>query len=357
MDAIYEPIDKVFSTEGTEWHGKADHRPEGITDDVVEPILFPIEEFTPNITDGGETFTMGGFKSVVADLRHRDDLKEVQVSEDEDGEPVMGDLRMLPLHMAKESYTVIENRDLWEMTRDALRGVDSKISCVGTLGKCQYFFISVILGDEPTFKVNGDEFAGNFNVITSHNGTMAVEAYDSLTRIVCMNTLKWSRSRKGELDFKVYHSKNSALAIRNMGDIINDILSGRVEFRNQMEFLADRSCTETLAREIIAGWLTKGKKEMTTRGANRTDEIVRLFKYGQGNKGKTFYDLLNGVTEYFTSGEGTGKDASTAKKWAKSEFGAAADHKRDMVNLLTASDDDIRSLAERGKKMIKEFGD
>lgn len=333
---IEKPVDKVYSLEeiGLSWHGLDDLVPE-INRESVRPILAPIK--TGEIQFEG--FPLKGYKSIVADYRGiRDDLEEID--------------QVCPLHVSKESYQEIDNLSLFECAEDALRGVDAKISSVGTLSRGKVFFLSAMLGKEDTFKVNGDDFLGNLNLISSHNGTLAVECYDSLTRIVCMNTLKWSRSTKGEINFKVYHTKNSALSLGNMAELVNQILTGRADFCNQMEYLESQKINKNDARHFLAGWLTQDQKNpiLTTRTENRVDEILYLFEKGQGNKGKTLYDVLNGITEYFTSGEGTGKRADEADKWAKSEFGSAADYKRDAANVLIG---DIQPLIGWGAKAYK----
>lgn len=357
MHGIEKPIDINLSTEGPEWHRLATHKPEGITDADVEPMLFNTREEPITSTIDGIVYTVPNQKIVYADLRHRPELEAV-AREDDDGNIIVENRQMVPLHVPKESYTVIHNRDLWEMTKKAIAEIGATITSVGTLGSGKYFYTSVSISGHEEFNVCGESFKGFLNIITSHNGTIAVEAYDSIIRIICMNTLRWSRSEKGEIDFKVYHTKNSAPAISNMGDLVNQILKGRTDFADQMGYLNSIACDYFTAKALVAGWIGQGKSaeyQISSQGINRAEDIANLFNNGRGNSGKTLYDLLNGVTEYFTSGNGTGKKATRAKKWVASEFGKAADNKRDFVNFLMGGEDFLAARKAHGEKLIVDY--
>ncbi len=343
---IIAPIDLTFSNQGPEWHGLANVVSE-ITDDTVKPILFDIAEKPLAITESGVEYGVNGYKALVADLRHRPELKEVDV----DGRAV--NLQMVPLHVSRESYQVIPNQWVWDMVKTAIAGIPCKITSAGTLGAGKFFYSTIALEGEEGFKVGNDKFLGFLNVITSHNGTMALEAYDSLIRIVCMNTLRWSRSAKGELNFKVYHTTGASMAISNMGEIVNQILAGRKDFVNQMEYLQSIPCNMSLAMELIAAWV--GGKELSAQAKNRVDDIALLFTKGKGNNGQNLYDLFNGVTEYFTHGNGTGKKGTVISKWVRSEFGKAADDKREFVNFLMQGESKLMERAKEGRELLRAY--
>lgn len=308
---INQPFDIVYSDQGTDWHKLSTEIGE-ITKEKIKPILFKIEE--------ERLPRFANHKALIAKLGDvRDDL-----------DPEFAEIG---LHVSKDGYQVIGNEMLFDMAIASTNGY-GKVTRVGTLSTCSVFFVSVSLDGEEGFNVCGDNYLSNFNIISSHNGKIAIEAYDSMTRIVCMNTLQWSRSSKGELDFKVYHTRNAPAAIKNIEEVINQILSGRTEFKNQMEYLNSIKVSDGDARALVAAWLGEGKEELSTRSGNKVGGIMQLFKKGAGNKGETFYDLFNGVTEYFTSGDGTGSKSDAATKWAKAEFGKASEDKRDFLNFL-----------------------
>ena len=90
--------------------------------------------------------------------------------------------------------------------------------------------------------INKDKFCAYVNFVTSHDGTVSMHAYDSLLRIVCKNTFIASREASGEAGFKVYHTKNSDIAMEGLAELFNAILKGRVKLQEVMEFLASWKC-------------------------------------------------------------------------------------------------------------------
>ena len=55
-----------------------------------------------------------------------------------------------------------------------------------------------------------------------------------------------------------------------------------------------------------------------------------------GNSGQSLYDVLNGATEFWTSGDGVGRTATAGKKAYSSEFGTAANNKEKFADYLTS---------------------
>lgn len=336
---IQLPIDQVFSTKSAEWHGLATVVPE-ISRDVASSTFFDIlsGEIMVNLPDG-RSAAMPFHKPLIADFsKCRPDL-------------VGTEFELSPLHIPKKSYREITNEQVWDTMETAARDVDAKVSALGTLEGGKKFFVSLDLNQETEFSANGDKFLSHLNLITSHDGTLAAEAYDSTVRIVCMNTLRWSRQAAGEVGFKVYHTQGADIAMPRMGELVNAILLGRAEFRNAMEYLATVPCTATEARQIVLGYLTSlntSKEKVAKRTLNTAEEIATLFSRGIGNKGQSLYDVLNGATEYWTHGDGTGKKADKATKVYKAEFGSAAEHKEALSNLLL-DPATVARLKEAGK--------
>lgn len=385
---IEKPIDRLFSTESDEWHGLAEVVTE-ITDETVSPLLFEIVR-GGMILDLGVKDTVEEMKKALSALLKTENLhpsaspsefmlkvvsrvrNETRMS---NHQGLAADYRtcrpelieipetsggLVPLHVPKNSYVPISNREVWEQMKKALKDLDAKVSCVGTLEAGKKFFISAQLGDGGgSFEVNGDKFNANLNFITSHDGSFAVEAFDSMVRIVCMNTLRWSREAASEMKFKVYHSSNAALAMNNLGPLVNRILSGRATFKNQMEYLLSVAISREEAKRLVLGYFfadqsaisKKPISQLATNSFNAAEEIVRLYRDGKGNKGQTLFDLLNGATEYWTGGDGTGQDTSKEERAYKANFGTAMEHKSAFVNLLLSGEDSLAAIVEKGKEL------
>lgn len=341
MHGIEKPIDKVISTRNPEWHGLADVV-STIGDTEIAPLCFDIREGAVVVDLAGRQVKMGNHKALVADFRAcRPDLVG---TEDE----------LTPLHIPKNSYRAITNGEMWEALKKALNGIGADVTCAGTLQAGKKFFMSVELLGESEATINGDKFLSNLNFVTSHDGTTAAQAYDSNVRIVCMNTLRASLESAGEVGFKVYHTGNADVAVQNMGELVNAVLAGRANFRTSLEYLASVPMDARAAQEIALGYLLRlsDKDEASTRALNAAEEISNLFSRGKGNRGVTAYDLLNGATEYWTHGDGTGKKAGAGEKAFKAGFGTAADHKNAFFNLLMGGADAIARAREAGRAAL-----
>lgn len=336
---IIKPYDRIFSIESTEWHGLAE-KVEAIGREQVNPLLFNIIESPALVNVDGQQVSLDNYKVLVADHRScRPDLDPSQA--------------LVPLHIPKAGYQVIDNREVFEMVNKSLKDLDCKITSIGTLEGGKKFFVSVDIGGKD-MTIKGDKFKAFLNFITSHDGTIAQEVYDSILRIVCMNTFMWSREAAGEVGFKVYHTKNANLAMTNLPDLLNAILKGRVEMVQVMEFLASCKIDQNDALAMATGYFccSTGKVELSTRCHNAAQEIVTLFARGKGNRGENLYDLCNGATEYWTSGDGAGKSLDVASRAYRSNMGAAAEHKRAFIALL-ADEDKRKDALSMGRESLK----
>ena len=344
---IEKPIDEVYSVIPA-WHGLEVIRPLGITAEDVYRLCPKIHEVPLSVTIDGETLDVGE-KTLVADYS----VCRSEIVGNENRFAVLGS------HGAK--YSVISNCELYETLKAGI-GDAGKIVTAGTLGKGKRAFFSVLLNDGSDFSVeraNGvkDTFKSHLNFVTSHDGTLAAQAYDSMIRIVCQNTLDWSLEAAGAVGFKVYHTSGAQVAMQNMGELISAVLQGRRGFTDAMRELEMIQLSTDAAREIATGYfaligakMNGGKIDaLATRSANAADEISALFGRGKGNDGKTAYDLLNGATEYWTSGAGVGKTGSVAKRVSSSQFGTGAEHKVRFTKALRFNRDEMR---EAGKEAL-----
>lgn len=322
----------------TDWHGLT-KGVEVLDDKAVEPCMFDIKEDVPFVEIDGIRVPNPEQKMLIADLRGcRPDLAV-------DG--VFGPDAFVPLHTPKKSYRTISNRQVWDAAKASIEGLEgAEIERVFTLERLTKFGVSIRIGEREigVQRFNGtvDKTLCQLNVITSHDGSMACEAYDSTIRIVCMNTLRWSRDAAGDVGFKVYHTKNSDQAMVNFPKLLNAILTGRVRFKNQMEYFDNVALSKDEALylallfvESQKNVVDKSKADIvSTRNMNTAESIQNLFVNGKGNLGATAYDLLCGVTEHYTGGNGTGEKATNADKAYRAEFGKAAEHKENFVNFL-----------------------
>ena len=349
MASLITSVDKTYSIRGTEWHGLANvprddngNPVRSLTIDHLGDICFPIISLQ-NLqgTANGDTVMLPDFQAVAADLRGR-------------GQGIV------PLGMHTDSYKVIENSAIWSAIQTALKDHDHVITTAGTLDGCKRFYITAQLtADGSGFSVNGERFDGFLNFVTSHDGSLACQAYDSSVRIVCNNTLNFSMERRNAKHaVYVKHTSNADVELVNAAAWIDDCLAGRVKFSKDYDRAMNTAASEETAMQALTGffWRKTGKNDrLSTRTRNQIDEIFQAFQTGKGNRGETMADLLNGITEHYTSGSGTGltrkgQEVTALDKHVSSQFGAAAEIKQEFARIILAADGtEMQDLIEMGR--------
>lgn len=343
---IDEKYDRVYSIKDAEWHGLAIVVPEiGVPE--FDSLSHEVKEVPLNPIIDGVPVAFDNHKLLVADVsKSRPDIVDANPND-----------RFVPLHIPKAKYGVISNAEVVECMKKSFKDLGVKVTTAGTLEGLKKFFISVDIGESKQI-INGDDFECYVNFITSHDGTISMDAYDSTIRIVCMNTLNASREAAGKAGFKVYHTKNAALAMDGLSELFNAILQGRANLAEVMGYLDSHKCDANDAMAMAAGYfcMETDSDKIATRSYNNAQGITNLFANGLGNRGQTLYDLANGATEFWSSGDGVGKKATStgAQRAYRSQFGSAASHKEKFVAML--ANDDRRDLALNiGRKAITDY--
>jgi len=345
--------DLTFSTVSPEWHGLA-NVVHAIDCDTIEKTLFDIVEvpnFIPII--GGRvatiaddltkaTFQKVDGKRLYADLSHREDLQESE--------------RFEEIGKASDTYETITNAESFDFMETILKGINADIVTAGTLDNGRKFYVSATTGDTDWTGPRGDSYESYINLVTSHDGTVAFTPHDSHTRVVCANTLRFSLSGAGDLKRVVKHTKNAKANLDDLAAWYNSSLAHRQNLQDSLNIFDSITCN----REQVEGFSTfyflnvgrnaetirteKAREKfetlkLSTRARNQVESIETLFNRGAGNRGATVYDLFNGMTDHYTNGIGTGVSDETtkARRWAKSEHGAASNHKTDFTSRLIES--------------------
>ena len=74
---------------------------------------------------------------------------------------------------------------------------------------------------------------------------------------------------------------------------------------------------------------------------------------GRGNSGETLYDGINAFTDFFTHGNGVGKNTNSGQRVAKANFGRGSDWKRDAIT-IASNEDVLKSCMERGERLLND---
>lgn len=266
-----------------------------------------------------------------------------------------------------ETYGYVLPQKAFGMVTEALEGTRYTVERLGMLWNRSFWFVSVALEDFASVARPGEAFRLNFSGALDKSDIVQGEL--SHIKAVCWNTISASRA-SGKRLFSVRSSKNSA---RRLSDAKADveIAVGMAEiFNRTMAKMETKEATVEQARQAYAGEVarkialngkaiadafktgeTKSGNKRESRGLNLVNDFVELFQRGDGNKGETRADILNGFTQRMTRGGGVDSTKDEWKAIGSSEFGGNADRKADFFNTL-ADDREFKKLCTDGKDAL-----
>lgn len=261
------------------------------------------------------------------------------------------DDKRVPLHMATDKYSIIKNEVIAKAVSAALKKTDcdSTLSSMGTLNDLKMFFMSYKMGE---YAISGDKHNTYLNVTSGHNGS-PLRVFLSGLRLVCRNSILQAHGdQKGFIDLKITHRGDVDVKCADLSQNIALLIEGQRRHIEAMELLAAQKVAQQDIDAIVAGYFLKDAlktEKFSSRTMNAVSSITDLAFGGRGNRGETMYDVLNGATEYWTSGEGVGVSTSNSSKAYSSEYGTAARHKTRFADYLLSSDE---SSIESGRRVL-----
>ncbi len=258
-----------------------------------------------------------------------------------------------------KSYGMITNRQFLDMINSAIGGTAHKITSVGSLRNRGRVFVTIKLDQDTLTRIGRRQFQDYLTAGTSHDQSCELFWMNSSTCTVCDNTFSWNLAqvRKAvDLDeqdedttnARIRHSKNAALRLPSIADIIDKAVGARAEFYFALNEFSKQPCTVQKAEQLFCGFeASKEAKELATITRRRVNDELYLFSNGRGNEGKTILDVFSAGTDLYTHSH-TGGDMQ--RQWEASEYGSGAKRKQ---ALFTALKDQQDSTARRGEALLK----
>lgn len=308
--------------QGRDWHGLTVEKPELLQTHF--PDLQPADMGT-EIPDGNGGFTWA------RDIEKRliDDA---------------GNRYGIPFN--PDSTSIFTPRDAWTYVETVLAGTGYKVERMGMLWDGNFWFISVQLEELKGVSRKGEAFQLNFS--GSLDGKSKVQCELSHIRAVCWNTISASRA-SGKVLFAEKRTKNFSARLEARKEEVEKAVGMAAVFNATLESLESKPASVLEATRGYAGFLsmqsprgmeifaptTTAKGNVReSRARNTVDELVGLFQRGDGNKGQTRFDVLNGATQLWTRGSAdSDKDKQTALE--SGSFGGWANRKAEFFNLVS----------------------
>lgn len=258
-----------------------------------------------------------------------------------------------------DTYKPIMPQQAWDMMESALAGSEYAVERIGYLAGGTTWFISTRLNELEKITRPGERLQVNFTGNLVQKDIFRVTTSD--VRIVCHNTLDLALA-VGLKVATLKATKNCEQRFAVTAETIETACGTVKLFNETMARLETTKATIETARQVYAGEIvnaggslvsttTKTGKDRESRALNQVNALVELFARGEGNKGETRADILNGFTQFFTRGgaEGTTKDPWRAIR--SSEFGGNAMRKAEFFKAVS-TDAGFRKLRETGRDAL-----
>lgn len=226
------------------------------------------------------------------------------------------------LGIVGNKYTVLQNRDAFSFF-DAIVGKDEAMyETVGALGKGEKIWIMAKL---PTdIVVKGNDVSNCYLLLyNSHDGSSAIRCRFTPIRVVCQNTLHLALKGSAN-EVCIRHTVNAEAKLQQAHQLLN-VVKRNIDTASQLfnklaDIEVDREQVQNYLLELYPNSAIKN-----SRSENIRNEINKLFINGKGNRGKTAWDLYNGVieyTDYYRNVNNTDEDNMQSRRWEVANFGS-----------------------------------
>lgn len=217
------------------------------------------------------------------------------------------------------NYVPLQNQEAFQFFKPFVDTKEAAIEAAGSLRVGKRVFVLAKLKLDPMEIVKGDAVEKYVLLSNSHDGTMAVRVGFTPIRVVCANTLALAVNSKSSKLIRVRHTKNVALNLESIREIMNLANSEFEATAEQYRLLAARDINQADLEKYVKLVFNSNKKIVEAEGVeNLTNRrilvaVQPLFEKGRGNdlpgvRG-TMWAAYNAVSEYlqYQRGEETNR--------------------------------------------------
>lgn len=215
-------------------------------------------------------------------------------------------------------YEPLQNHEAFAWFNPFLAERNVALETAGSLRGGRRVWVQARVRDEAAEVAPGDVVRPFLLLYTGHDGTLSVGVQFSVTRVVCMNTLRAARGEGGII--KVRHTaavREGLAAVRETVDLVRRTFSASVEqYRAMQRRALGVEGLEAYIRKVLE---VPADAEKLPRA---WDQILENFEAGAGaetHRG-TVWGAYNAVTEWTGSQRGKDEESRLDSTW----FGTAA---------------------------------
>ena len=192
------------------------------------------------------------------------------------------------LGVVSRDYEVVQNSDLLNLVNPMVEEGLLTIQNVGYLNNGGKVFAQARINQE--FQVIGEDYKAFITLLNGHTGNASVAIGATATRVICGNTFSMAYS---DLSERYRHQVGVNERVLESKAVLNYVNGAMAKYAQSVEKLATTPCSSVQFRNALEDIYQKDVDKI------RNIEVLNnLFYNGAGNEGRTFYDMLNSVTDY-----------------------------------------------------------
>jgi len=219
------------------------------------------------------------------------------------------------MNVVRGRYQPVHNRQMFEPFDQMVRDFGASYENAGLVRGGRTCWISAKLPGDIT--VNGeDKLEQRIVGMAHHDGTKRNSYFQFTRRIWCNNMLRMLQSEANARGHHVRHTTKWQDHLEKARQGFEGALRAASTFGDQAGKLADHSLGSNQAECFLQNLypiIKEDSKQKITRTNNRRESVKDLFHNGKGNVGKTRWDMLNAVTEYYDHHVGNKKSTPSSR--------------------------------------------
>lgn len=225
-------------------------------------------------------------------------------------------------------YRVLQNRAAFQWFQPFIASGQVALETAGSLRGGKRVWVLASTKVDPIEVVPGDPVVTYLLLAHSHDGTTAISAGTTNTRVVCANTLAAALADKASKLIRIYHTKGAQDALDKVREILdiahNEFVATAEQYKALTRKAVDQRTLKAYVRRVfVPQFIEDGASdeqiaEQTTCSRVLPD-IIRLYETGEGADIKgvegTMWGAYNAVTAYLSHERGRSQDGRVDSLW------------------------------------------
>jgi phage/plasmid-like protein (TIGR03299 family) len=239
------------------------------------------------------------------------------------------------------TYRPLQNVDAFRFFQPVLDAGEATLETAGSLRQGRRVWVMARVKQDAVEIVPGDPVVSYILLSNGHDGSMAIRAGSTVTRVVCANTLAAAHADEASKLLRIRHTDSANDALALVRDTMNVVRREFLATTEQYKALAKKGVRkedlETYVRKVFfPKVVTTPKSEDEDPCKRIMGKIIPLFENGRGNEipgvRGTLWSAFNAVTDFLSHERGRNADNRLNSLW----FGDSAEINTRALQLAVA---------------------